>query len=610
MRMHARRRPMALVLAVLLAAPVVPIASVFAHHAPNHFLVTHAGSQYNAASSTTTYSGALKLVVESAVSNLNGMGGGTLTFEAGVFDLGATYFRLVEISNIVIEGQGIDVTIIRNYSTASKDTEPFNTRGTYNVVIRDLTVSAGGTPRGTSDAMDMDKGNFDLIERVKITASRGKGIIFDGKDSDWTSTGNTVRDCEIYGTNNDGIQFLASTNNRVERCYVHDTVGDGIEATKSQSNATQANKKSNDNVIVDNRIDNAGENGIRINSSDRNVVSDNWITNSSDDKSGKSGIQILSMDSIACDDNQVVSNIATDTQATKTQAYGLNIDSPRCNRTLVADNDFSGNKTAPIRDNGTGTIYGSPDTQDPSIPANVTATAVTSTQVNLSWNASTDNVGVTGYTVFRDGATLASVGGGTLTYQDTSVVAATTYVYEVVARDAAGNTSGPSAPAPATTPPGPPLLTVTVSDDAYVRQDQPTTNFGAATTIQVDNSPAIKHTLIKFTVAGVAGRPVLGAKLRLYAVDPSDLGGLFFRVTNVTGWSESTVTWQTAIATEPTSFGSIGAVAAGTWYEVTLPFVTVDGTYAIRIQSTSSNGADYSSTEGANPPQVVVTLGS
>src|SRR5207244_1118928 len=80
-------------------------------------------------------------------------------------------------------------------------------------------------------------------------------------------------------------------------------------------------------------------------------------------------------------------------------------------------------------------------------------TAPTSTQVNLSWSASNDNVGVTGYTVYRGGAQVATVGGSTLSYSDTSVAAGTTYSYTVDAFDAAGNHSPQSTAASVTTPP-------------------------------------------------------------------------------------------------------------------------------------------------------------
>lgn len=92
-----------------------------------------------------------------------------------------------------------------------------------------------------------------------------------------------------------------------------------------------------------------------------------------------------------------------------------------------------------------------PDTTPPSAPGTLTAAAVSDHQVNLSWGAATDDVGVTAYDVLRDGAPLASVSG--VTYSDTSAVASQTYTYQVQARDAAGNVGPPSNSATATTPP-------------------------------------------------------------------------------------------------------------------------------------------------------------
>ena len=90
------------------------------------------------------------------------------------------------------------------------------------------------------------------------------------------------------------------------------------------------------------------------------------------------------------------------------------------------------------------------DTSSPSVPTGVAATAVSGTQVNLSWSASTDNVGVTGYKVFRNGT---QVGTATNTsYQDTGLSGGSTYGYTVAAYDAAGNTSAPSSSVSVTTP--------------------------------------------------------------------------------------------------------------------------------------------------------------
>ena len=90
------------------------------------------------------------------------------------------------------------------------------------------------------------------------------------------------------------------------------------------------------------------------------------------------------------------------------------------------------------------------DTVAPSTPSGLVATAVSVSRINLSWSASTDNVAVTGYRVFQNGALLISLGNVTA-YQDSPLVAGTTYVYTVRALDAAGNTSGHSAAASATT---------------------------------------------------------------------------------------------------------------------------------------------------------------
>src|SRR6266513_1924249 len=90
------------------------------------------------------------------------------------------------------------------------------------------------------------------------------------------------------------------------------------------------------------------------------------------------------------------------------------------------------------------------DTTAPSTPTGLIASAVSSSQINLSWGASTDNVGVTRYRVYRAGALFATLGAVT-TYQNTGLAGSTTYSYTVQALDAAGNASAQSASASATT---------------------------------------------------------------------------------------------------------------------------------------------------------------
>ncbi|RVX45633.1 fibronectin type III domain protein [Nonomuraea polychroma] len=100
-----------------------------------------------------------------------------------------------------------------------------------------------------------------------------------------------------------------------------------------------------------------------------------------------------------------------------------------------------------------GSTGGGTDTTPPSTPGTPTAAGTTSSSTTLSWAASTDNVGVTGYDVLRaTGDTFTVVGSSSTTsFTDTGLSPATTYRYRVRARDAAGNQSPESAAATVTT---------------------------------------------------------------------------------------------------------------------------------------------------------------
>jgi chitodextrinase len=95
---------------------------------------------------------------------------------------------------------------------------------------------------------------------------------------------------------------------------------------------------------------------------------------------------------------------------------------------------------------------GGSDTTAPSVPANLAASNVTSTGLTLSWSASTDNVGVTGYDVFRGGTQIGTASG--TSFNVTGLSAATTYGFSVRARDAANNVSAASSTLTVTTPAG------------------------------------------------------------------------------------------------------------------------------------------------------------
>jgi chitodextrinase len=117
------------------------------------------------------------------------------------------------------------------------------------------------------------------------------------------------------------------------------------------------------------------------------------------------------------------------------------------------------------------------DTKPPSVPQGLTMTGATEATITLDWNASTDNVGVTGYALYRNGARVATTTDTAYTY--TGLACGTSYTLALTAFDAGGNESlaaeatttrstlacaSPPAPPPASPPPAPPPPTAPPSD--------------------------------------------------------------------------------------------------------------------------------------------------
>lgn len=91
-----------------------------------------------------------------------------------------------------------------------------------------------------------------------------------------------------------------------------------------------------------------------------------------------------------------------------------------------------------------------PDTQAPTAPSSLTAGNPSSSTIDLSWTASTDNVGVSGYKIYFNDGTLATTSSGT-SVTVTGLVSNTAYTFYATAYDAAGNESDSSDPASETT---------------------------------------------------------------------------------------------------------------------------------------------------------------
>ena len=251
--------------------------------------------------------------------------------------------------------------------------------------------------------------------------------------------------------------------------------------------------------------------------------------------------------------------------------------------------------------------FGADGAGAPTRPGTPVADSVGTTQVNLSWAASRDDVGVNAYTVYRDDVALATVRGWRTSYADRAVAAGTGYRYRVVAGDGNGNTSASSATATVTTAGRGTVLRFTPAKDAYVSAEAPTTAFGGATKLYADNSP-VKRTLLRFDVAGTGGCPSGAAYLRLSNVDAAPRGG-DVRPLADGSWDERTVTWTTAPATDAAPIASLNGVSKGNWYEVDVrQLVTGDGPAGLAITSGASDGAGYASREGpvSQRPELVV----
>lgn len=250
------------------------------------------------------------------------------------------------------------------------------------------------------------------------------------------------------------------------------------------------------------------------------------------------------------------------------------------------------------------------DTSAPSAPANLAAASVTTSQVSLSWSPSTDNVGVTGYRVFRDGTQIAAP--ASASYTDASVAAGKTYRYVVYAVDAAGNVSPASSTLAVTTPSPPPpprppgsvrTFTFVPILDAYVDASTPTTSYGPAATLRALASPA-RRSYLRFSVTGLGLAPTK-ATLRLKLSQPAS----DFVVSRVadTSWTEA-ITYSTAPAISSAPTDPHGSAAAPGWVDVDVtPFVSGNGPVSLAITTTAPTEFVAGSSEAlGSQPQLVL----
>lgn len=236
-------------------------------------------------------------------------------------------------------------------------------------------------------------------------------------------------------------------------------------------------------------------------------------------------------------------------------------------------------------------VAAAPDTEAPSVPAGLAA-SVSGTSAALTWSASTDNVAVSDYQVFR-GTSAGFVADASSKIADTpatsytdSGLAAGTWYYRVTARDAAGNVSGTSGTVTATissVPVVPTILTVNPTGDAMVYRISPTTNYGSDSQLSSrgagGNSPIESY--LKFNIpAAPAGTVLSSATIRLRTSGDPTAGSVdTHTLKTVTGpWTESTVNWNNRPTGPGATLGTVtGATATNTAYAVVLNAAELSG---------------------------------
>jgi hypothetical protein len=159
--------------------------------------------------------------------------------------------------------------------------------------------------------------------------------------------------------------------------------------------------------------------------------------------------------------------------------------------------------------------------------------------------------------------------------------------------------------APVALPPFTPIA------DSYTNSSKPTSNFGNASSIlarEGGGTTVTYKSYLKFVVSGLDGAPT-SAVLRLFV---NEGGAATVVSTTDNSWTETGITWDNAPAAG-TLLGSSTPTATGAWIAIPLPPETLsagNATYSFLVRTDKNDSISYSSRQGANPPQLVLTQSS
>jgi hypothetical protein len=233
-----------------------------------------------------------------------------------------------------------------------------------------------------------------------------------------------------------------------------------------------------------------------------------------------------------------------------------------------------------------------------------------STQVNLAWTASTDNVGVAGYQIFRSGIQIGTT--GNVFYTDWTATPGASYTYMVKAYDAANNVSGPSNTVNVTVPLlAAPVITSSLTatgaqNSAFTYQITATsspTSYGASglpsglsvntATGLISGTPATSGTFnvtLAATNSGGTGTAILAVTINPAAPPPSPV---ITSSMTATGTVNTALSYQITATNSPMSFGASG-LPSGLSVDTTTGLISgtaaTSGTFNVTLSATNSGG--------------------
>ena len=290
------------------------------------------------------------------------------------------------------------------------------------------TWSGDGSNISTSTYGDLTLVEIDNQPPSAPTNLNASNITTNSLTLDWTaSTDNVgVTGYDIYQDNVkiNGAQVTGTSYN-VSGLSTGTTYSFYVVAFDAMNNSTASSSTNATTLSVPDLIPPTPPTGLNATNITTNSFTLNWIA--STDNVGVTGYDIYQ--------NNVKINGA---QVTGTSYNVSGLSSGTLYVYYVVAFDASNNSTSSTTLNVT---TATPDIIPPTTPSGLNATNVTAATLTLNWTASTDNVGVTGYDVYRNGVKINSSLVTATTYNVTGLAASTQYSFFVNAKDAAGNTS-------------------------------------------------------------------------------------------------------------------------------------------------------------------------